>query len=116
MSKNKKTKKSGKINNDEEFAKFISDVSENDMNQLSEKYKLNLKLLGIDMIKYGYKVELEHGLVNSKTNITNDDKEMTFKIMLAHIMEYPDYYIRLFKLENEAEEFWSSVKKINIFL
>ena len=39
-----------------------------------------------------YEIELEHGSVNPKTNVTNDDKIMTLKIALAHLNEYPDYY------------------------
>ena len=40
----------------------------------------------------GINVELEHGLVNPYTNVTNDDLEMTVKIALAHFNELPNYY------------------------
>lgn len=40
----------------------------------------------------GLNIELEHGLVNPVTNVTNDDLIMTGKIALAHLMEYPNYY------------------------
>ena len=40
----------------------------------------------------GLNTELEHGKMNPLTNITNDDLELTAKIALAHLMEYPDYY------------------------
>ncbi|NLL44742.1 MAG: hypothetical protein GX247_03645 [Mollicutes bacterium] len=40
----------------------------------------------------GINVELEHGLVNPYTNVTNDDLEMTVKIALAHLNELPNYY------------------------
>ena len=42
--------------------------------------------------KRGIEVELEHGLVNPSTNITNDDPVMTAKIALAHLNEFPNYY------------------------
>ncbi len=66
--------------------------------------------LGIDWSKYdveqyriGLDVELEHGLIDPHTNVTNDDAIMTGKIALAHLNEFPDYYTRLDKMEKEAE-------------
>ncbi len=66
--------------------------------------------LGIDWSKFdvkqyrmGLDVELEHGLVDPHTNVTNDDPVMTGKITLAHLNEFPDYYTRLGKMEREAE-------------
>ena len=66
--------------------------------------------LGIDWIKFdveqyrmGLDVELEHGLVDPHTNVTNDDPLMTGKIALAHLNEFPDYNTRLDKMEKEAE-------------
>ena len=66
--------------------------------------------LGIDWSKFdveqyrmGLDVELEHGLVDLHTNVTNDDPMMTGKIALAHLNEFPDYYTRLEKMEREAE-------------
>ncbi len=66
--------------------------------------------LGIDWSKFdveqyrtGLDVELEHGLVDPGTNVTNDDPMMTGKIALAHLNEFPDYYTRLEKMEREAE-------------
>lgn len=66
--------------------------------------------LGIDWSKYdveqfrmGMDVELEHGLVDPHTNVTNDDPVITGKIALAHLNEFADYYTRLAKMESEAE-------------
>ena len=58
----------------------------------------------------GLAVELEHGTVNQTTNVTNDDPLKTGKIALAHLTEFPDYYTRLAKLEEEAKRFWDSKK------
>lgn len=56
-------------------------------------------LLDIKFDKYtieefldGINIELEHGKVNSKTNVTNDDLLLTAKIALAHLNEFPNYY------------------------
>ena len=56
----------------------------------------------------GFGVELERGTVNQTTNVTNDDPLLTGKIALAHLNEFPDYYTRLAKLEEEAKSFWDS--------
>ena len=40
----------------------------------------------------GMNIELEHGLINPLTNITDNDIIMTAKIALAHLLEYPKYY------------------------
>jgi len=54
----------------------------------------------------GLDVELEHGTVDLKTNVTNGDPLTTGKIALAHLSEFPDYYTRLDKMEEEAKAFW----------
>ncbi|NLY87871.1 MAG: hypothetical protein GX083_04935 [Clostridiales bacterium] len=40
----------------------------------------------------GLNIELEHGLIDSETNVTGDDPLMTGKIALAHLNEIPIYY------------------------
>lgn len=71
------------------------------------------EMLGIDWSKFdveqfrmGMDVELEHGTVDSNTNVSDDDPVVTGKIALAHLNEFPDYYTRLYKMEEEAEKFW----------
>lgn len=67
--------------------------------------QLSIDISGYDMAEMvkGMIVELEHGSKDDETNVTNDDAVETFKIMLAHVKEVPDYYTRLEKfVENEA--------------
>ena len=45
-------------------------------------------------------IELEHGKINPETNITNNDLELTTKIALAHLNEYPNYYNKEYGLPN----------------
>lgn len=56
----------------------------------------------VDQFRRGMDVELEHGLCDASTNVTNDDPVITGKIALAHLNEIPDYYDRLDKMEEEA--------------
>jgi hypothetical protein len=56
-----------------------------------------------DQLRRGMNVELEHGLHDLRTNVTDDDPHVTAKIALAHLHEFPDYYTRLEQMEKEAE-------------
>jgi hypothetical protein len=76
----------------------------------AEEAKRIGEALGIDWSKFdveqyrmGIDVELEHGLVDGHTNVTDNDSMVTGKIALAHLNEFPDYYTRLEKMEREAE-------------
>jgi len=64
----------------------------------------------VEQFRQGLDVELEHGLRDPKTNVTNDDSIITGKIALAHLNEFPDYYTRLEELEKKAEKFWEGKK------
>lgn len=74
---------------------------------------LNLRKVPLKQWTYGMNVELEHGYINRLTNVTDDDLLLTAKIALAHLLEYPDYYVRLKKMETTAKKEWSG-KKIDI--
>lgn len=63
-------------------------------------------ILGVNFDKFspdefleGINIELEHGKVNSKTNVTNDNLITTAKIALAHLNEFPNYYNKEYGLK-----------------
>jgi hypothetical protein len=60
-------------------------------------------LFSLEQFRIGMDVELEHGTRDPETNVTDDDVIMTAKIARAHLNEFPDYYMRLAKMEAEAE-------------
>ena len=64
--------------------KDILDVA-NALNIDFTKFSLNDFITGIN-------IELEHGLIDPETNVTNNDLLTTAKIALAHLNEFPDYY------------------------
>ncbi len=74
--------------------------------EIGEKLGIEWDRFNVDQFRRGMDVELEHGSCNPLTNVTNDDPLMTGKIAFAHLIEFPDYYDRLQKMEKEAEEFW----------
>ncbi len=57
----------------------------------------------VEQFRRGMEVELEHGLHDLLTNVTDDDPVVTGKIALAHLNEFPDYYVRLERMEEEAK-------------
>ena len=56
----------------------------------------------VEQFRRGLDVELEHGLKDPSTNVSNDDPVTSGKIALAHLNEFPDYYTRLERMEREA--------------
>ncbi|MFC1913299.1 DUF5661 family protein [Chloroflexota bacterium] len=71
--------------------------------QIGEKLGIGWSEFDVEQYRMGLDIELEHGTVDPHTDVTNDDPIMTGKIALAHLNEFPDYYIRLEKMEKEAE-------------
>ena len=51
----------------------------------------------------GLEVELEHGFAFSDANVTNNHPILTGKIVLAHLKEMLDYYVRLRVAEIEGD-------------
>ena len=71
--------------------------------EIGEQLGIKWDKYNVEQFQMGMDVELEHGTVDSNTNVTNDDPLITGKIALAHLNELPDYYTRLDKMEKEGE-------------
>ncbi len=76
--------------------------------EIGEKLDIRWDKFDVKQFRMGMNVELEHGMRDQYTNVTNDDPLMTGKIALAHLNEFPDYYDRLDKLEEEAKAYWEN--------
>jgi len=57
----------------------------------------------VEWFQEGLEVELEHGLQFPDANVTNNHPLVTGKIVLAHLKEMLDYYIRLKIAELEGD-------------
>ena len=79
--------------------------------KIGEQLGVDWSKFDVEQFRMGMDVELEHGLVDSHTNVTDDDPLVTGKIALAHLNEFPDYYTRLEKMEEEGELYWERNKK-----
>ena len=79
-----------------------------DARHVGEMLGIDWRQIDIAQFQRGLAVELEHGLRDPATNVTNDDLSLTGKIAWAHLKEYPDYYTRLDTMEGEAEAYWKT--------
>jgi len=76
----------------------------------TEEAALIQKLIGGEALavssedfRIGLEVELEHGLAFSDANVTNNHPILTGRIVLAHLKETVDYYVRLRVAELEGD-------------
>jgi hypothetical protein len=77
---------------------FSSDEAREIGNQLG----VDWSNVDLEQFRMGLGVELEHGRIDSDTDVTGDDPLATGKIALAHLLEIPDYYNRLDRMEKDA--------------
>jgi hypothetical protein len=76
--------------------------SADEARRVGDQVGINWAEVDLEQFRMGLEVELEHGVRNVVTNVTNDDLVLTGKIALAHLLELPDYYTRLQRMEEEA--------------
>ena len=70
----------------------------NDILNIAKALNIDFSKFSLDDFITGINIEMEHGLVNPLTNVTNNDLLMTAKIALAHLNEYPNYYNKKYGL------------------
>lgn len=85
--------------------------STDEARKVGEELGITWDAFDVEQFRRGMDVELEHGRIDETTNVTEDDPEMTGKIALAHLNEFPDYYDRLEAMEEEAETYWNKGDK-----
>lgn len=78
--------------------------------EVAKKLGINFDKFSFNDFKRGIIVELEHGLIDIKTNVTNNNLEKTAKIALAHLNEFPNYYNKDYGIL-KFEEFLKSKQK-----
>ncbi len=76
--------------------------------QLGEQLGIDWHSFDTEQFRMGLNVELEHGVHDPETDVTQNDPLLTGKIAWAHLKEFPDYYTRLEKMEEEADAFWAN--------
>jgi len=91
-------------------------VSLKEASEQMKKLGVNTKVIPVEEFKKGMEVELEHGKIMAVTNVTKNNLNKTAKIALAHIIEMPDYYKRLEKMEKQGNKYWEKKVKPNVLV
>lgn len=86
-------------------------MSAEEARSLGDALGLDWSAVDLEQFRRGLEVELEHGAHDPETDVTHDDLFLTGKIAWAHLKEFPDYYTRLDKLEEEADAYWAERRK-----
>jgi len=85
--------------------------SKEEARRIGEQLGVDWKRFDVEQFRMGLEVELEHGLRDPSTNVTDNDLVMTGKIALAHLNEFGDYYTRLAAMEEEAKRHRAATKR-----
>ena len=75
--------------------------SKEEAKKIGDELGVDWSKIDLGQFQMGLKVEMEHGIIDPKTNVTNSDPILTGKIAWAHLNELPDYYTRLKKIEEQ---------------
>jgi hypothetical protein len=76
--------------------------------KIGDRLGVDWQSITVEQFLMGMEVELEHGARDPETNVTGDDALLTGKITWAHLKEFPDYYDRLERMEEEADAYWDA--------
>lgn len=80
-------------------------VSIDDARQIGDALNVNWDVVPVEVFQTALFTELEHD------DVIHGDLMIAGRIALAHLREDPDYYIRLARVEAEAEAYWSTHDK-----
>lgn len=88
-------------------------ITEQQAREVGEAIGIDWSNAPFDLAQFrdGMEVEMEHGTHDPTTDVTGDDPLVTGKIALAHLNEFPDYYVRLERMEEEAKREWGASEK-----
>ena len=83
--------------------------NQNNAKQIGKQLHISWKEVNLAEFTRGLNVELEHGSKDPQTNVTDNNGKLTGEIAWAHLMEFPDYYTRLDKMEKTAKTHFKKV-------
>ena len=78
-------------------------VSEKEAAVILEIVNTQSMAIPLEEFRKGLEVELEHGVRFDDANVTNNHPVLTGKIVLAHLKETMDYYLRIDVAEIEGD-------------
>jgi len=74
-----------------------------DAKKIGSELGIDFKEFSVEDFLYGMNIEAEHGAEDKKTDVGADDPLIAGKIALAHLLESPNYYKELEKMEKKLE-------------
>jgi hypothetical protein len=80
---------------------MIRTFTSREAKSIGQQIGVDFNKFDLEQFRMGLSVELEHGLQDPETNVTNDDLPITGKIAWVHLKELPDYYSRLIRMEDK---------------
>ncbi len=86
----------------------MNKITQQDAKNIGNTLGISWEEVSLDEFTIGINIELEHGTRYPETDVTGNDPLLTGKIAWAHLKEFPDYYTRLTKMEEEADEYWKN--------
>lgn len=85
-------------------------VANSIVKKLVKDRKIDTDNYGLDYIRYAISVEMEHKA------LIGHDTSKALTIALAHIEEYPNYYLALHEMEKKLNAEWKRKQKPAIFI
>jgi hypothetical protein len=83
-------------------------VTAQEARRIGDEIGVDWNRFDVEQFRAGLEVEFEHGSHDPQTDVTGDDPTLTGKIALAHMKEFPDYYERLERMEEQAKRDWAA--------
>jgi Protein of unknown function (DUF5661) len=83
-------------------------VTPQEARRIGDEIGVDWNRFDVEQFRAGLEVEFEHGSHDPQTDVTGDDPTLTGKIALAHMKEFPDYYERLERMEEQAKRDWTA--------
>ncbi|MFA6166465.1 MAG: DUF5661 family protein [Gemmatimonadaceae bacterium] len=81
------------------------DVSPDEARGVGNALRVDWRVVPEETFRRALEVELEH------SDVTHGDLDLTGRIVLGHLREFPDYYTRLAPMERRAEADWAGRPK-----
>lgn len=91
----------------------IGKVTTQEARRIGDEISVDWSRFDLEQFQAGLDVEFEHGSHDPQTDVTGDDPILTGKIALAHMKEFPDYYERLERMEQQAKRDWAAKPPIH---
>ena len=86
-------------------------ITRQETEEIAEKYWIDLDVVPLYELQWGLNREMENLKYSSK-NLSFDDRlEKATRIFVKRLLDAPDYYARLQKLETKAEKYWDKKGK-----